>query len=333
MTFTDIVKTILDYAGQPTGSALETMVKVLVNGEYQRVLSAGNIPHESRVFTLTTVADTYQYGFPLYVKKVLNIEDPTNKKFVYYENARFFDKNYPGTTESGTPTFAFPLGVRGVQANPAADGVLSLVSDSSDDAGSNFKIRVTGYNTSGVLVTEQVTMNGTTEVNTSNSFDSTLGLERVVKEPATNSTFAGNITVTDSSGNTLLVMPVWWLSPDYQWVQFHPRCGSAVTYNVRSEMRKPPLVNDTDWPAFDSDYHMMLVFGVTKDLLPTFGKTSVADRHRDTYDEMMRALKASFPDEPSEFFTFSDVQSRSRRRQRPQRPLIEGVDYGLVTSS
>ena len=121
-------------------------------------------------------------------------------------------------------------------------------------------------------------MTGTTSVNTSNTYDSTLGVERISKDPVSSFTFAGNITVTDSASNTLSVLPVWWDSPDYDWIQLHPNPDAAITYNIRVEMRKPPLVNDSDWPEIDQEFHDILIWGVTQDLLPTLGKASVADR-------------------------------------------------------
>jgi len=331
MQFGDAVGAVLDYAGQGAGGAFEDHVRVLMNGVYRRVLDKGRVPNEEREFTLTTEEDTSQYGMPLYVRRVLNIEDPDTPRFVFVTTPRAFDKNYPGTTESGTPSMAYIMGVRGVQKQPASDGVLSLSSDSTVDAGSNYQVRVTGFNTAGVLVTEMVTLTGTTAVETSNSYDSTLGVERVVKAPASGFSFSGNVTVADSEDNTLSVIPVWWESPDYEWVEFHPIPDAEISYVVRAEMRKPPLVNDTDWPEFSEEYHMLLVFGVTMDLLPGLGMVEQADRHRDSFDELLKQMQESNQRRPANVLQFRDVQSMGGVRQRPLRPLILGVDFGLVS--
>ena len=324
---------VLEYCGQETGGTFETLVERVMNAVYRDVLDAGPVPHEHRLFTFASVVSTYRYGMPLYVRKVLNIEDPDNDKSIWDITARGFDKSYPGTTESGTPNMAFSLGVRGVQKQPASDGVLSIVSSSTADAGSNYKIRVTGFNTSGVLVTELVTMNGTTAVTTTNSYDSELGVERVVKAPASGYTFAGNVTVSDDDANTISIIPVWWESPDYEWIQMHPQPSAVITYNLRAEMRKPPLVNDSDWPEFDQDFHDLLVWGSTKELLPGLGKGSTGAAHRLTYKDRMARFTREKEPASSAVFVFSNVQAAVGIQQRPMRPLIGGVDIGLGTAS
>src|SRR3990167_1931920 len=244
LTFRAVKDSILEYSGQSSGGDFETLVGRNVNSVYRDVLDAGRVPHEQREFTFASVASRKQYGMPLYVKRVLNIEDPDNDKSLWDETAKGFDKTYPGDTQSGVPNLAFPLGVRGIQAALASDGNLGIVSDSAVDTGSNYKVRVTGFNTSGVLVTELVTLTGLTEVETTNSYDSTLGVDRIVKAPATGISFNWNVTIQDDDNNTISIIPVWWDSPDYEWFQLHPVPSSVITYNIRVEMRKPPLVND-----------------------------------------------------------------------------------------
>ncbi|MAH51569.1 hypothetical protein CMI37_37480 [Candidatus Pacearchaeota archaeon] len=333
MNFGEIVDRVLDLSGQGSGGAFEKLVKFGINAAYLRVLDTGLIPHEHREFTLASVADTSQYGLPLYVRKVLNLEDPTNDISLWTTSARQYDQSYPGTSDSGTPRLSYSLGTRGVEKFPASDGTLSLVSDDTGDDGSNYKVRVTGFNTSGVLVTEQVTMDGTTAATTTNSYDSTLGIERIAKEPAEGITFSGNITVKDDDSNTISIVPIWWDSPDYVWIEFHPIPSAVITYTVRVEMRKPPLVNDGDWPEFDQEFHDLLVWGTTQELLPAFGKSPVADRHRASFDQRLKDFRREKDATPNAVWTFSNVQNRAGYGQRPHRPLIPGVDVGLGTAT
>jgi|TARA_Y100000310_G_scaffold65939_1_gene61374 hypothetical protein len=330
-TFREIITDVLAYSGQSRGGVFEALVKNQVNFAYRRVLDSGKVPHEHREFSLTSVADISKYGLPLYVRKVLNIEDPTTPRFVYMDTARGFDKRNPGATESTTPSSAYPYGARGVQKYPNSDGVLKYYSDSTADAGSSFKLRFTGFNTSGVLVTEEKALSGTASVDTATSWDSTLGIERITKVPAAGSTFTGNVTVTDDDDNVISVIPVWWDSPDYQWIEFDPIPAAAITYTIRCEMRKPPLVNDTDWPEFDQDFHDLLIWGVTQDLLPTLGKVGVADRHRATFESRMAEFTGDKNSQPASLYVFGNVQNRAGVRNRPLAPYIAGVDIGLVS--
>ena len=84
--------------------------------------------------------------------------------------------------------------------------------------------------------------------------------------------------------------------------------GFSMTSLTRP-MRKPPLINDTDWPEFDQDFHDLIIFGVTKDLLPSVGKTSAGDRHRQTYRDRMHKFRAEMRSRPASVLQFADVQS------------------------
>ncbi len=325
MTFADAVGRVCSYAGQATGGDFETQVKSLMNEVYLGLLDLTEVPTEHREFTFVSAASTSQYGMPLYVKEVLNIEDPTTPQFVFQSNRRMFDQNYAGATETGTPVASYSLGVRGVQKFPAANGLLTLVSDSTADTGTNYKVRVTGFNASGALVTELVTLAGTTAASTTNSYSATLGVERLVKAPNSGYTFTGNITVADSSANTIAVIPVWWKSPSYCWIELFPIPSAAITYTVRASMRKPPLVNGDDWIDLPEEYHLLCVFGVTKDLLGGMGMATLANQHRASYKELETRFKRACIQSPGSVFTFSDVHSAASYHQRPRRPWLEDI--------
>ena len=106
----------------------------------------------------------------------------------------------------------------------------------------------------------------------------------------------------------------------------------VITYNVRAEMRKPPLVNDEDWPEFDQEFHDLLIWGTTKDLLPTIGKSGTADRHRETFEQRMLDFAAEKNHRPAAIHVFADIQSYVGTQNRPGRPQIAGVDFGLASN-
>lgn len=330
MHYSQIVGDILAFGGQGTGGAAEALVKRRVNGLYFRVLEVIETPYEERTFTLSSVASQRSLGLPLWVRKILNVEDSTTPRRLDEASARSFDKREPGSTDTGTPFEYFVSQSRGVQAQPSIDSVLTLVSDSTLDAGVNFKVRVEGWNSAGNLVSELVTMNGTTEVNTTTVFDSTLGVERIVKAPASGSTFSGSVTVQDSANNTLTTIPVAWESPEHIWIEFNPIPGAALSYNVRCEMRVPPLVDNYDWPKFDEQFHDVLIWGVSMDLLAAWGKSDTAGAHRLTFGQRMDEFTGRATSAPAAIHVFSNVQTQAGFRQRPQRPLIKGVDFGLA---
>lgn len=312
----------LGLAGQDTGGDFETILKGALNRIYRLMLQVANTDEQRREFSLTTRASTSQYGMPLYVKRVLNIEDATNKKQVYDISSKEFDQNYPGTTTEGTPWKAYPLGVFGIQRQLATAGKLTLVSSSALDV-TNFTVRVTGF-VSGVLTTEVVTLTGTTGVQTSNTFDAA-GIERIVRRSGTGYTITGNVTVTDGT-NTLSVIPVWWDSPSYLWYEFYPIPSAAITYTVRALMRKADLVKDEDWPEIDEDFHSTLMKGALAEVLPVVGKTQQAQMYQAAYDKEIKDFRSVYGQQPNRTRVFSDISTETNILGI-RRPQVQGVDY------
>lgn len=297
------------------------MVKAAVNRVYRRLLQLTDSETERREFSLTTVANTSQYGMPLYVKTVLNIEDATNQKRVYDISWREFDDAYPGDTTTGGPDKAYPLGEFGVQTQPENNGVISVVSDSNSDNTSH-RLRLTGFNSSSVLISELVTVNGTTSASTTNSFTT---LERLTKRlTVETASWSGNLTITDADSNTLAIIPTWWDAPSYQWYEFQPIPDAAYTYTVRALMRKPNLVHNEDWPEINEDFHSLLVQGGAIEVLPSSGKTELASFIKRDFEEGIQELKGVRDKQPNRIRTFADIQNVPHL---PRRPLIKNIDY------
>ena len=325
MNYLQLKQQLRNLGGIPLGGEYQTLVEVSLNAVYRRLLSLVKAEHEDREFSLTTRADVGTYGMPLYVKQVERIEDGTNDKNIYTITKRKYQDRYPGDTTTGTPDLAQPFGTFGVQRQPAANGVITLVSDNAGDAGSNYIVVLTGFDSSGNLIREEVTMNGTTSVDSTSSFTT---LQRPVKVPATGYAFSGAVTLSDASANTLGVIPTWWESPDYFWVEFYPIPSAALTYTITAQMRQPPLVEDEDWPEIDQDFHDLIWRGTLVDLGPKIGMASFADRVAITFENRLDEFLEAHGEQPNtqEYMTFSNVWNVSGPRQRPYPPRVPGVD-------
>ncbi len=325
MTFNDIVSQVLDLSSQKSGGDYETMVKNAVNRAYRRVLQRVDQDNQYREFSLTSAASTSKYGMPLYVKKVLNIEDATNNKRVELISSSEYDVSYPGTSTSGPPDTCYVLGRYGTQAQPSSAGTIQVVSSNAADDGANFKLRVTGF-VSSQLQTEQITLDGTTAATSSNSYDAN-GLERLVKEAASGSSFTGTLTISDGT-TTFATIPPSWTSPTYLWIEFHPIPSSAITYTVRAIMHKPDLINDGDWPELDEDFHNMLIWGASAEVLPVVGKSTMGDKMAQRFENGINEMSDYQQMRPNRVRVFSDVTSSP---SLPRRPLIPGVDIGRAS--
>ena len=279
-TFKDLYTHLNLLASEEDGDDFQLMAKREINFTYKEILSEGDNDLERREFTLTTRSGTAKYGMPIYVSQVLNIEDDTNDRMLTLRGPHEFDRNRAGLSESGTPLRAYWFGEYGVQRQPATAGVISVVSSSTSDAsGGNYNIVVNGMS-SGIDMRESIEFNGTTEVESSTSFDAVsngIGIRRLVLSNASSAEFAGYVTVKDVDNNTLSVIPPFYgKSPSYQWWEFDYIPDTAMTYVVRCLAHKPPLINDDDWPEIPEDYHDLLIYGPEAILLAGKGKESAA---------------------------------------------------------
>ena len=325
MRYGSIKSRIHEFAGLPEGGEFENLVDMSANAVYQRLLLLVATEHEVREFSLTTVASTGTYGLPLNVQRLIAIEDTTARKILFDVTQQEFLHRYPGTITTGIPDNARPFGSFGVQKQPAVAGLITLVSSSTADDGANFIVVLTGFDSSGNRVRQEVTMDGTTNAASTVSFTT---LERVVKAPASGNTFTGSITVKDSSSNILTVIPTWWESPEHIWIEFYPIPAAAETYILSAEMRMPPLVEDEDWPEIESGFHDLIWRGVIQDLFPKIGLSIVSDKMRDTLDDRMdEFLEFNGAQPVNRTLVFANVWSESGNRQRSNRPRISGVDF------
>lgn len=328
MTYGYIKTRLLELAGQSASGEFENLINLYVNMVYQRYLDLSKVQHESREFSLVTVASTSAYGMPHGVRKITNIDDPTNLRNIYSITSRDFDVSFPGTTTTGTPSRVHPYGVFGVQKQPAAASGITIESDAAGDSGSAYSINIVGRDANGALIDEDIAPTGTTPATLTSSFTT---IERVVKTTTVAAgIWAGTLILKDSAANVLCRVPKWWDSGDYQWVEFYPIPSAAVTYTVRAEMRKPPLVQDTDWPELPLEFHDLLIWGVVQDLFPKVGLDSVALSHANTHEERRQEFLTSTNtgvDNIIRRATFRNITNSPSGRARPGRPLIQNFDF------
>ena len=316
-TFADLYGDLLNLGGQDsTGDAL-SISKRGVNRAYRRILSLSGQVSSQREFTLTSVSGTSQYGLGPYVKRILNIDDPTNNRQVEQITKGDYAALYPGTTTSGDPRNYYILGSFGVNAQPSSASALSFASDATSDNGS---IRINGF-VSGVYTTEEVTLNGTSAVASSNSYTT---VERITKIQEDTTNHAGTVTVTSNSAAvTVVKIPFHMDSPTHLWVEFYPKPDAAITYTVRAEMNKPNLINDGDWPDIDEDFHDAILYLAAGEVLPVFGQEVLGARLMQKGEDQIDALLGT---RVSRNLVRQFVNVTTSASITPTRPLISGVD-------
>lgn len=336
-TFRDHITELLNLGSVGSGGEAESMVKSALQNADRRILGASNQLQRQREFSLTTVASTAQYGLPYGVKAILNIDDAANRRPITAMSAEEFNRRFAGRVEESDPTQYYDLGAYGAQKKPASTGAITVESSVATDDGSRY-VTVQFYDANGVLTREKLTLDGTTAVSTTASADpSQGGVYRIVKNTDAGYSITGNIIVKDSDGNVIARIPPMVTSPTYRWIEFDWIPSTARTYTILALQDVPPLVNDDDWPAFDENYHSLLTFIAGIQVLPSFGKQSLADRFQvnafgpDGRSGLMGEFLANADPQLDVVVTLSNVTNRANTRLPHRQPII-GVDFGLVSS-
>ena len=159
----------------------------------------------------------------------------------------------PENRGSGTPRYYRLWEETGFSTNLAADDTVYVSSSSTADT-SAFTVRIVGRNSSGEIIAETLTLNGTTSVTSSTTWDAA-GLMAISKSAST----TGTITCYRTTGATVLSeMEPDNLAPRFKRISLFPIPSSAVTMYLEYYERYRYLIHDTDIPQLDSQWTWVL---------------------------------------------------------------------------
>jgi len=328
-TFTDIQQEVARPGSVDLTGEAQSTIKDAINNAYKRVLAETFQNLRQRIFTVTATASQATLGLPLEVRTVLDVQDTANRENLDEMTVEEFDKLDPGRTETGTPLKYFQIGRFGLIRPLAATGVVSIESSAAADT-TNLFVRLTGYDTNGVRTSENITVNGTTAVNSTTSFDpsQSRGIERFTKYATSSAAFTGSIIAKDASGNVLARIPIAYDSPTYTWIEFEQIPSSALSYQIRAMATKPLLINDNDWPEFDDQYHDILTLLSSGECLPLFGKQTLATQYLAQGNQRLQEFKDGLDAKPNISHVMDNVQMGGPHGKLGQ--PIRGIDFGRV---
>lgn len=205
--------------------------------------------------TFSTVADQEDYNLDSEVDRIALLRQRTTPlKLQYLPDALFYRLvPDPEGNSTGTSRYYRLWEETGFSTNLAAADTIYVVSSSASDT-SSFNVRVTGRNSSGELITETLTLNGTTNVTSSTTFAAS-GLMAVAKSAAT----TGTISVYRTTGATLLSeLEPDNLSPRFKRLSLYPIPSAAITLYLEYYERYRYLSHNTDIPQLDSKWVWVL---------------------------------------------------------------------------
>src|SRR3990167_8550708 len=209
-----------------------------------------------RKATFATVASTEFYQLPRDLDRISLIRQTTSPTKIAYVPDEIFYEFIPNPTATGTPRFYRIWEEEGVSTRLSTDDTIEVVSSSTSD-GSSFTVTVVGYDNNGLIRSEVFTLNGTTVVAGTVTFDAGRPL-RVSKSGKT----TGTITVREATADTTLVLLAPEdRSPRFKVIGLYPIPSSAITISLEYFTRVRRLVNNADVPDIDEKWIWVVRLG------------------------------------------------------------------------
>ena len=208
-----------------------------------------------RKHTLTTIANTEFYQLPREVDKISLIRQTTTPLRIRFIPDDLFYEYVPNPTATGNPKWYRIWEEEGVEVRLSTDDTLEILSDNTADTTQT--VRIVGYDTSGLLRTESLTLSGTTVVAGSITYDAGKPL-RVSKSADT----TGIITIRETTADTVLVkLAPTERAPHFKIISFYPIPSSAISLFMEYFTRIRKLEGDNDVPDIDERYIWIVRLG------------------------------------------------------------------------
>ncbi len=218
-----------------------------LNLTYLEICQAHTWTWLRRKQTFSTVASQEDYALDDEVDRISLVRQiETPHKLMYVPDHLFYKLiPDPESQGSGVPYFYRLWEETGFSTNLAAADTIYVVSSSASDVTQT--IRIVGRDSSGEILSESISLNGTTNVTSTNTFGAA-GLLQVSKSATT----VGTVSVYRTTGATLLseIAPDE-ITPRYKKISLYPIPSSVVTTYIEYFERPRLLSADSDTPQMD----------------------------------------------------------------------------------
>lgn len=270
-------------------------VKDWCRTRYDRILRSFPWAELTRNYSLSVTASTRDYALRYDVESIIKIWDATNGKELIamsvQDYARFVQPVYEvaSATMSGQPDNYIEIGQKSVTALLSTADKVQVLSTSASDISPKV-IRITGE-VSGYPISENLTLTGTTAVDSTNTFDS--GAELTITAGTSDgslSDLAGVVTVREktTSSNVLAKLSPEERAPLFSWIRLSPTPASALTAQVWYKRKWRPLNNDNDAPIVPCANE--IIEGVIADALWEDGQEGAAQAQETKFSNSVMEL-------------------------------------------
>lgn len=232
---------------------IDALLKRLANRGQKRFVSLAGHQFSWMVLndlSLATEVDRSEYTLSPMVdtSKLITIRDPARIRPIEVITRKEFQERFPDPTSfSGDPEVAYLSGFSAVANEPSSSSVLTFSSSSVSDTSQI--VRVEGLTSAGVLVGDDVALNGVTPVPTTNAYVRVLSL-------SVNGFLSGTLTCTSNAGAvTNATLGPRQRQGKYPKIILYPTPSSVKTLPYDATMLIPALVNNQDFSIIPESYH------------------------------------------------------------------------------
>ena len=260
-----------------------------------------------RKTTLTTVASQEDYELSRDLDTVGLIRQTTSPMKLIQVPDELFYRLIPNPTAEGNPRFYRLWEEVGTQVDLTVADTIDVVSNNAADS-TSFTVSIVGYR-DGIKTSEVLTLNGTTAVAGSITFDAGRPL-RITKSGTT----TGVITVTEhSGGTTILTLGKEERGARFKIISFYPIPSAEITINIEYFTRIRFLFNDSDEPDFNEKWHWVVEEGA---LAKVYEYKEDDNRQQITFNRYKAGVRGMIEADKAQYDLIDHLKSQAENRGR-----------------
>jgi hypothetical protein len=251
----DSVMRVLDETATNSPTTL-VLVKDFLNQSHTRRCTEfpWNFMVWPKEITFTTSVGRQTYGLheefhrPLYFRNLTTgeyLQEIPNRSVIAEGG------NWQDTTVTSSVVRYMPWGMQPIQQQPTTTSIVIVGSSSASDTSSK-TVTITGQLASGILTSETLSMNGTTNVNGSVQFQE-------ITEITKSGPFVGTLTVFVGGTSVLSLGPNEY-GKQFKTIFIPDTIGSAESIGYRFYRQPRKLVNDYDIPLIPAPHAQILAY-------------------------------------------------------------------------
>lgn len=224
-----------------TSTGFKTLIGRFLNRRYFEILRVINWSNIRSDYTFDTTSGTQNYTLPADFGKEVSCYDTTNGNLLAHATLSELYRFYGSSIATQGTIERYAIYDDNVRQQPSSASQLTIVSSSASDTTQTILVR--GYDANGVELYESVSLNGTTNATTTNSYAR-------IKALSKSAVTTGYVTITDGT-NTLTILAPEELESRVKLIKFHYKPAATATIHLPYIVKPLPLSQDYDYPVID----------------------------------------------------------------------------------